>query len=176
MNLLIIGAGEHGCVVKETAEAMNKFIKINYLDDKSDLAIGKCSEYEDFIHEYTHAFVAIGNNEIRSHWYKKLEQAGYLFPVLIHPSAYVSPSAVIELGVVVLPSAVIHTNAVIKQGSIIGMGSLIDHDATIDVFCHINTGAIVKARSTLTNYSKIDSAEICPKKQFNQEYTCELGV
>ena len=176
MNLLIIGAGEHGSVVKETAEAMNKFIKIDYLDDQSDQAIGKCNAYETFIQDYACAFVALGNNETRSHWCKKLELAGYQLPVLIHPTAYVSPSAKIELGVVVLPRASIHTKAVIKQGSIVGIGSLIDHDATINAFCHINTGAIIKARATLSHYSKIDTGETYPKEPFNQEYRHELGV
>ena len=124
MNLLIIGAGGHGRVVKEVAEAMNKYNRIDFLDDNSEIAIGKCDEYMSFRDDYTYAFVAFGSNELRSKWTEKLREAGVQIPTLIHPTAYVSPTANIEHGVVVLPKATINTSAVIKQGSIIGMGSL----------------------------------------------------
>ena len=55
------------------------------------------------------------------------------------------------------------------------MGSLIDHDVTIDEYCHINTGAIVKANFRVMSYAKIDAGEIFAEKQFNQEYSFETG-
>ena len=176
MNLLIIGAGGHGRVVKEVAQTMNKYNRIDFLDDNSELAIGKCDEYIGFRDDYTYAFVAFGSNELRSKWTEKLREAGFEIPTLIHPTAYVSPTADIEPGVVVLPKAAINSNAVIKQGSIIGMGSLIDHDVAIDEFCHINTGTIVKANCTVKSYTKIDAGEAYLGKQFNQEYIFEVGV
>lgn len=176
MNLLIIGAGGHGRVVKEVAEAMNRYNRIDFLDDNSELAIGKCDEYMSYRDTYTYAFVAFGSNELRSKWNEKLREAGFEIPTLIHPTAYVSPTVDIELGVVVLPKAAINSNAVIKQGSIIGMGSLIDHDVDIDEFSHINTGAIVKANSQVESYSKIEAGVVYSGKQFNQEYSFEVGV
>ena len=44
-NLLILGAGGHGRVVKETAVAMGNFDRVDFLDDHSELAIGKCEDY-----------------------------------------------------------------------------------------------------------------------------------
>jgi len=45
-NLLILGAGGHGRVVKETAEAMGLFNSIDFLDDnpESKVALGLCSD------------------------------------------------------------------------------------------------------------------------------------
>ena len=40
-NLLIIGAGDYGQIAYEIAEAMERFEKIDFLDDNSELAIGK---------------------------------------------------------------------------------------------------------------------------------------
>ena len=176
MNLLIIGAGGHGRVVKEVAEAMNKYNRIDFLDDNSEIAISKCDEYMSFREDYTYAFVAFGSNELRSKWTEKLREAGFEIPALIHPAAYLSPTLDIEPGVVVLPKAAINTSAVIKQGSIIGMGSLIDHDVVIGEFCHINTGAIIKANCKVESYSKIDAGEVYSDRQFNQEYSFEVGV
>jgi len=47
-NLLILGARGHGHVVKETAEAMACFDKIEFLDDHSEKAIGRPNEIESF--------------------------------------------------------------------------------------------------------------------------------
>lgn len=168
MNLLIIGAGGHGRVVKEVAVAMSMYNRIDYLDDYLDVAIGKFDEYTNFKNEYEYAFVAIGSNELRSKWVEKLIEAGYKIPVLIHPTAYQSQMVKIESGVVVLPKAAIHTNVVIKQGSIIGMGSLVDHDVIIDEFCHINTGAIVKANCKVNTYTKLDAGEVYSGEQINK--------
>ena len=44
-NLLILGAGGHGRVVKETALVTGSFSKVDFLDDHSDSAIGKCEDY-----------------------------------------------------------------------------------------------------------------------------------
>ena len=46
-SILIIGAGGHGQVVAEIAEDCG-YLKIAYLDDNSDLAIGKINEMDKF--------------------------------------------------------------------------------------------------------------------------------
>lgn len=159
-NLLIIGAGGHGRVAKETALALGNFQKIAFLDDRVLDAIGKLDEYMNFKEEFSQAFVALGNNESRSYWYEKLTSAGFHLPFLIHPAAYVSPSAFIEERSIILPGAIVHTGVQIKLGCIVGIGALIDHDSTIEEFCHINTGAMVKAGSLVPKFSKIDTGTI----------------
>ena len=72
MNLLILGAGEYGQLVKEMA--MNQFITIDFLDDNSPVAIGKLEDYKNLKDKFQNAIVAIGNNEIRSQWIDRLEK------------------------------------------------------------------------------------------------------
>src|SRR3954470_2763086 len=88
-NLLILGAGGHGRVVKETAVAMGDFDSIDFLDDNSEIAIGKCEDFKKYSNDYSYVFVAFGNNEQRMRYIVKLIDAGFQFPVLIHPTAYV---------------------------------------------------------------------------------------
>ena len=74
-NLLILGAGQYGTVVKEIAISMGCFEKIGFLDDSfnadssenkyCEKAIGRLEEYENYSIEYSYAIVAIGNAEIR---------------------------------------------------------------------------------------------------------------
>ncbi|WP_088104327.1 hypothetical protein [Halalkalibacter urbisdiaboli] len=78
-NLLILGAGGHGRVVKETAVAMDYFARIDFLDDNSDTEIGKCNDYKKFINGYNYAFVAFGSNELRLKWIEELMEAGFRF-------------------------------------------------------------------------------------------------
>jgi NDP-sugar pyrophosphorylase family protein len=128
-NLLILGAGGHGRVVKETAEAMSVFNKIDFLDDNSEMAIGKLNDVSELSKEYRYAFVAIGSNELRMEWIKRVEELGYILPVIIHPKAIVSPSASVYPGTIVNMGALIQTNVVIEKGCIVGAGSIIDHDS-----------------------------------------------
>ena len=118
MNLLILGAGEYGQLVKELVR--NKYTTIDFLDDRSETAIGKLEDYKKYVGKYE-AIVAIGNNDVRMAWLEKLEEAGFNIPTLISPQAYVSPSAVIGQGCIIEPMAVINANAKVEKGSIISV-------------------------------------------------------
>lgn len=159
-KLLIVGAGGQGRFCREIALAMGCFEKIDFIDDNSGLAVGKLSEIESFKSEYDCAFVALGNNRLRSEVAEKLEALGFEIPVLIHPTAYISPCAVIGKGTVIAPKAVINTGAVIGEGCIASIGSLIDHDSSIGSFVHVNTGAICMAGSKVPAFTKVDAGEV----------------
>ncbi len=130
MNLLIIGAGSHGKVVKEAAEALKIYNRIDFLDDNSDLAIGRVDEYKKFSNDYQCAFIAIGNAEVRCELVQKLSEL-YNIPSIIHPTAYVSSSAQLGSGCYVGAKAVINTNSAINDGCIISIGALVDHDCVV---------------------------------------------
>ncbi|GMQ60443.1 hypothetical protein AN1V17_48430 [Vallitalea sediminicola] len=101
-------------MVKETAEAMSNFDESDFLYNHSKIAIGKLNDISEFIKEYRYAFVVIGNNELRMEWIKRVEELGYILPVIIHPKAIVSPSASIYPGTIVSMGVIICTNVVIE--------------------------------------------------------------
>lgn len=160
-NLLIIGAGGHGRVVKETAESMGIFGEIDFLDDNSKLAVGKIDEYRKFSKKYKYAFVALGNPELRRDTIKKLKELEYEIPVIIHPTAYVSQSVVVGEGGFIGVNATINTNVVIEEGCIVGIGALIDHDSSMGAFSYVNAGGIVKAGTRVEEGIKIESGMVC---------------
>lgn len=159
-NLLIIGAGGHGIVIKEIAEDTGAFEKIDFIDDNSDLAIGKTSDLNGLHTAYDSAFVSIGNNEFRSKLLSELKQLGYSIPVLIHPTAYVSKSCEIKCGTVIEPKAIVNANASIGEGCIISAGAIVDHNAVVNDYCHINSGAVVKAGTEVKEKTKIDAGQV----------------
>lgn len=164
MNLLILGAGGHGKVVKEIAEVDRRYETVAFLDDRYDgndvEIIGNFSAYMDFREQYSQAFVAMGNLKLRSHWEEKMLLAGYELPSLVHPDACISPSASIDMGTVIMAKAVIQTNAKVGRGCIISAGAVIDHDAEVGDYCHINSGAIVAAGSRVPSGIKVDYNEV----------------
>lgn len=160
-NLLIIGFGMYGSVVKEIAEALNIFEKISFLDDnvESEHKLGNFADYEKFSAEYSYAIPALGNAKLRCEWIEKLENAGYKIPVLVHPKAYVSPSAQVMKGTVVEPMSVVHANTIINTGCIISAGAVVNHNCSVGSFCHVNCNATLGAGTVLEDGTKITCGE-----------------
>lgn len=159
-NLLIIGAGGHGKVVKEVAEAMGIYSKISFLDDDSSETVGKIADYINLAGDYKYAFVGIGDNHFRMQMLEKLEKAGYEVPTLIHPRAYISPTCSIGSGSVIEPMAIVNAGASIGKGCIISVGSIVDHDAVIEDCVHVNAGAICKAGSFVSSCVKLEAGQV----------------
>lgn len=148
-NLLILGAGQYGHVAKETAEAMGCFGEIAFLDDQSELAVGKLADYEQLSVQYRYAFVAIGDAGLRLQYIQKLEEACYIVPVLVHPKACVMPSAQLGKGTIVEAMAVVNSNSVVSIGGIISAGAVVNHNSFLGDCCHVDCNAVVPAGSVL---------------------------
>ena len=168
MKLLILGSGGYGKTVADVAAQLGCYEKIAFLDDlKSGPGIlGRCEEYSMFCDEDTAAYPAFGNNAVRMEWLEVLMEEGIEVPTLVHPFAYVSPTAVLGEGTVVLPKAVVNTGVTVGTGCIINIGALVDHDTVIEDGVHLAPGAIVKAENRIASGSKIDSGEVIENRQF----------
>jgi UDP-perosamine 4-acetyltransferase len=86
---------------------------------------------------YRNSFVAIGANGLRRRLGERLRAIGFENITAIHPSAVVSPSAVIGRGVVVMPLAVINAAARIGDYAIINTGAIVEHDCVIGEAAHV---------------------------------------
>lgn len=158
-SLLIVGAGGHGNVVGEIARECG--YRVKYLDDKrGDNVIGTIDLLPNYVLMFDSFFVAIGNTEFRKKLIDKLESLHVEIATIIHPTAYISPSAIVEKGTVVEPKAVINANSHIGKGCIISVGAIIDHNVSVGEFSHINAGAICKAGACIEAEQKIDSGEV----------------
>jgi len=162
MNLIVLGAGSQGQVVKETAEAIGVFNKIAFLDDdpENTLAIDSCTNYKKYTENYPIALPSFGNCELRAKWIEKLEEADFILPTLIHPMATVSPSAVVEAGTVVEMKAIVGTNAKIGKGCIISSGAIIDLNAVVGDCCHIGSAVTVKKDGYVKPFSRPPSGTV----------------
>lgn len=164
MRLLIVGAGSFSTEVEELARLLG-YDEIAFLDDNAETArcspvIGKLNDIEKMRSEFDTAIVALGNNEKRMGLHKQLENHGYQIPTLIHPTAYVSPDAVLSPGCIVRTKAVVSRYAKLGKGVIVNVGALIDHDCEIGEFSHILMGAVVRNSAKVAPRSWIAANQV----------------
>lgn len=77
----------------------------------------------------------------RHELYIRLQEQGFRFPVLVHPAAWVDPSAKLAAGVQVMAGAIIQADVVIGANSIVNTRAGIDHDCVLGVNVHVAPGA-----------------------------------
>ena len=161
-NLLILGAGGFGRMIYENVQSTRQFDKIAMLDDaaKGPEVIGKLVDYTTLREEYPCAVAAFGNNKLRVQWVDRLLQAGFVVPTIIHPSAVVSPSAVVGAGSFVMQRAVVNTHTVLGKGCLVNCGAIIDHDTVVGDGAHISLGSVVKANCQIEPCRKVEAGEV----------------
>ena len=154
-NLLILGAGGHSTVVLETAKELNSYKNFGFLDDVINNEgnggkflenvypiLGKISDYKkkNLFMDFPNAFVAIGEPHKRLELISELKKHSFKVPSLIHPSAYVSKSAIIGEGSVIMANAVVQSNAKIGRGVIVNTSAVVEHHTSLSDGVHICPG------------------------------------
>ena len=147
-TLLVLGAGGHGQAVAEAALLSGEWQRVCFLDDRwPQLAlafgmdvIGNIDSLLEPGISVAGAIAAVGNNSLREAWVSRIKGAGIELVSIVHPRAWVSPSAYIGQGSAVLAMAVIGTNARLGQGAIVNAGAVADHDVCIGDFGHLGVG------------------------------------
>jgi len=154
-ELFIFGAGGHGKVVAETAEATGGWESIRFLDDdflrlngSLHWPVANPDEFSDKLRGAS-AVIAIGNSGKRLALLDEVSAAGGMLPVLLHPVAWVSPSAVFEEGTVVFAGAVIQAEARLGRGVIVNTLAGVDHDCVLGDGVHICPGAHLAGNVTV---------------------------
>jgi len=145
--IAVIGRGGHSKVVQDVIRAMDEYQLIALLDDKyikpdhkDGIIFAPINHAFELMkaEEEIHFVIAIGSNHIRKQIAERLEAKGARFAVLVHPSAVVSSSVIIQEGTVVMPKAVINAEAIIGKHVIVNTASIIEHDNHIGDFAHIS--------------------------------------
>jgi len=143
-DLVVYGAGGHGLVVAEAAQAQG-FRVTGFLDDTTPpgTAIGawRVISKTDAKNSDAAVIVAIGENEARRRVHTNLSNQGWRLATVIHPAAWVSPSANVAVGVFVGAGAVVQAQADIGVGAIINSRAVIEHHCKVASFAHVAPGA-----------------------------------
>jgi acetyltransferase EpsM len=155
---LIWGAGGHGKVVAELVRACGN--EVAGFVDVDPAKIGQVAEpggarvvllqgdllrrvrqHGSYPYGIDAMALAIGDNRQRQRGLGLLGEC--LVPHLVHPSATVSPSAVLGRGTVVFPRAVVNPDAWIGEAVIVNTRAVVEHDCRVAHGAHISPGAVL---------------------------------
>jgi len=84
---------------------------------------------------------------------QSLGQSATPFPsaaaTVVHPSAFISPTARLASGVFIGPSAIVHARARVGPHAIINSGAIVEHDCTIGENTHLAPGSVIGGTVTI---------------------------
>jgi len=155
--LLVVGAGGHGKVVAEAAIASGTWREVAFLDSRFPelrsvldwRVVGDDRDVARHLAQYPEIFVAIGDNRARVERLRVCLESGFRAAIIVHPRAWVSPSAHIGPGVIVVGGAIVNACASLGRGCIVNTGATVDHDCELADGVHISPGAHVGGGSSI---------------------------
>lgn len=159
MMLYIIGAGAQGRVALDLVRSCaSVYEEIKFLDDNKDLwesslngapVTGPLSLLGKIDKNKFKALIALGNPLARTSVAKLLSGFGVIFANIVHPSAYVAPSAVLGSGNTVGAQAVINSQSVLADHVLVNNAAIVEHDSYLHNFSTVCPGAKVGGRVEL---------------------------
>ncbi len=156
-QLLILGAGGHAAVVAESAqragfsvvgiastEAPNGGAPLQalaYVGDPDDACEMGATRIDAMVRDGVRLIAAVGDAAIRARWMTRF--GSNAFATIVDPSAVVSPSATLGIGVFIGTRAVVHARASVSDGAILNTACVVEHDCVIGECAHISPAAVL---------------------------------
>jgi sugar O-acyltransferase (sialic acid O-acetyltransferase NeuD family) len=166
-SLAILGASGHGLVVAEAA-SLTGWAQIHFFDDRWP-SVTKCGAWAvvgdkdalfNLAADYDGAIVAVGDNRVRGWLAGELRQCGGQLAQVVHPSASLSPSAVLGSGVFIGPGAIVNPGTVIGDDVIVNSGAIVEHECRLGASVHISPGAVLAGQVSVGERSWIGAGAI----------------
>ena len=158
--MLLYGASGHAKVICSVLESRGIIIE-GLFDDNSKLlfldnypVLGK---YNPEIYPDISLIISVGNNSVRNKISKSIFHS---FGSIIHPSAILDSTVIIDEGTVVLHGAIIQRNSKIGKHVIVNTGATIDHDCILADYTHISPNATLCGNVTIGEETHIGAGAI----------------
>lgn len=156
-RVIVIGAGGHGRSVAEAVLLLGRDELVGFVDDGADAnakvwtypILGRTDSLHTLREHADAVVVAIGNNTVREKLHARAREVGFELLSVIHPTAFVSPTAALGSGCAVMAGAVVGTEAHLGEGVIVNCGATVDHHCRVDAFGHLGVNACMAGGSVL---------------------------
>lgn len=150
-DVLLLGAGGH-------ARALVAALTMSGVDIRGYLApvrsegfadldwLGSDEKLADFDPADVEVVNALGSTKslgLRRKLYDQATSKGFTVASVIHPRAFIDPSAVLGTGVQILVGAIINAGTRVGSNSIINSGAIVEHDTVVGDHSHIAPGAVL---------------------------------
>jgi sugar O-acyltransferase (sialic acid O-acetyltransferase NeuD family) len=145
-RLAVIGREGHAKVVMEAAQASG-FHVIGFVVQKPSEMVAHSlplfRSFSDIDLANVGLALGIGANYRRESVFEHVlaEFPHAVFPAIVHPAAFVSPSAKIGAGAVLLPHSSVGSESDVGVGALLNTGSSLDHNSTLSAFASLGPGA-----------------------------------
>lgn len=152
MVWILLAAGGHGRVVASLASACGHAVD-QVLDPRPDNArlipgAAWLGPEDDLVLKFdpgaAQLLNGVGANSparLRRRIFDRFSEAGYTFPALVHPSAWIAPDVDLGAGAQVMAGAIIQPGARIGANVIVNTGAQVDHDCRIGDHVHLAPGS-----------------------------------
>jgi UDP-perosamine 4-acetyltransferase len=89
-----------------------------------------------------------------------LEEAALALPVLVHPTAFVAPSAELGPGCQLLARAYVGPGARVGHGALVNTGAIVEHDVEVGDAAVIDPGAVVAGRVNVGSEAEVGAGAV----------------
>lgn len=185
-SLILIGAGghAHACIDVIEQHGQYRIAGLVGMPEEMNTAhlgysvIGTDSDLPELAKSHSYAFITVGqirSPDARMRLYQQVTKIGCQLPVIVAPTAHVSPHATIGAGTIVMHGAIVNAGARVGDNCIINTRALIEHDARVEDHCHISTGAILNGGVNIGAGSFVGSGSVV-KEDVSIGKGCVVGM
>lgn len=97
----------------------------------------------------------IGSVDVRLRVFDRLAAAGFEFPTVVHPTAFIEPSAMLEDGIQILPFTYIGSAARVGFGTLINAHVVVSHDCQVGRVVNLSPGALLAGGARVLDCSQV---------------------
>jgi acetyltransferase EpsM len=165
--VLVYGAGGHGKTLVELIKSTHIYHVVGLIDDHvpaQTLLAGvpvlgtgdvlpEC--YQSGIRLAVNGVGGIGNVGVRLKVFEILAGHHFTCPTVVHPTAWVEDSAVLEGGVQVLAHAYVGTDARVGFGTVLNVGVCFSHDVVVGKVTNFSPGAMLAGNVVVGDYTQV---------------------
>ena len=169
--VLLLGGGGHALSVADALQALGRTV-YGVVDPNPDSihpllkdlpflgGDGAILAIDPEAVELACAVGSTGPPEARARLYAQLADRGYRFATIIHPSASVSVSAELGMGVQVMAGAVVQAAVRVGANSLINTRASIDHSCDVGAHVHLAPGVTLSGDVTVGDLAHIGTGAV----------------
>ncbi len=153
--VVVYGGGGHGKSLIDFVRTLGLYDLAGVIDDglpagSSVLgvpvlggAVALARQAERGIRTAINAVGGIGDVMSRVRVFQLILEAGYICPMLVHPTAFVEASAHLSSGVQIFPHAYVGSDVHLGFGVIVNTSAVVSHDCRLDDYVNVAPGALL---------------------------------
>lgn len=178
-HIILVGAGGHALVVAAAAVAAGMKVE-GFLDDATTTTLGRLTaiprlgSIADLATTSLSPVLCVGDLAAR----RRLLASGAWgkAATVIHPRAFVDPTARVGAGVFIGPGAIVQAHARVGDHAIINSGAIIEHECVLGVNVHVAPGAALAGNVSVGPHTLVGlGARILPGRRIGSEAVVGAG-